>query len=217
MTRSSPRAVGVPSTADGDENADRKSARTRRRIVDAAAHVLVRRGYAGTRLSDVAEVAQVQAPAIYYYFSSRDDLIDEAVAVGLDRATTLVSGALDDAAGLPAIERLSVAVAAHLNTLLTHSDHAAAAIRTVPQMPEEMRERHRRAQRTYLDIWRELLAAARAEGDLDPALDPGTALMVVIGALNWTAEWWDPSRGSLDGVITTAQHLVLQGLARQRS
>lgn len=217
MTRSSPRAVGVPSTADGDENADRKSARTRRRIVDAAAHVLVRRGYAGTRLSDVAEVAQVQAPAIYYYFSSRDDLIDEAVAIGLDRATTLVSGALDDAAGLPAIERLSVAVAAHLNTLLTHSDHAAAAIRTVPQMPEEMRERHRRAQRTYLDIWRELLAAARAEGDLDPALDPGTALMVVIGALNWTAEWWDPSRGSLDGVITTAQHLVLQGLARQRS
>lgn len=217
MTRSSPRAVGVPSTADGDENADRKSARTRRRIVDAAAHVLVRRGYAGTRLSDVAEVAQVQAPAIYYYFSSRDDLIDEAVAVGLDRATTLVSGALDDAAGLPAIERLSVAVAAHLNTLLTHSDHAAAAIRTVPQMPEEMRERHRRAQRAYLDIWRELLAAARAEGDLDPALDPGTALMVVIGALNWTAEWWDPSRGSLDGVITTAQHLVLQGLARQRS
>ncbi|MEJ2864089.1 TetR/AcrR family transcriptional regulator [Actinomycetospora flava] len=193
---------------------DTKSARTRRRVVDAAAHVLLRRGYAGTRLSDVAEVAQVQAPAIYYYFSSRDELIDEAVAVGLDRAQTLVQDALAEApADLPAIDRLAIAVAAHLRTLLTHSDHAAAAVRTVPQLPEAMRERHRQAQRDYLAVWRGLVAEVRDDGDLDPALDPGTALMVVLGALNWTAEWWDPARGSLEGVIDAAQRLVRQGLA----
>jgi TetR/AcrR family transcriptional regulator, cholesterol catabolism regulator len=217
VTRSTPSAVGDVAPTNGDDATDKKSARTRRRIVDAAAHVLVRRGYAGTRLSDVADVAQVQAPAIYYYFSSRDDLIDEAVKLGLDRATTLLTEALDEAAGLPAIERIRVAVAAHLNTLLTHSDHAAAAIRTVPQMPEEMRTRHRRAQRAYLDVWRGLITEARSQGDIDGALEPGTAMMVVIGALNWTAEWWDPSRGSLEDVITTAQRLVLDGLARQRS
>ncbi|GAA4920220.1 TetR family transcriptional regulator [Actinomycetospora succinea] len=193
---------------------DTKSARTRRRVVDAAAHVLLRRGYAGTRLSDVAEVAQVQAPAIYYYFSSRDELIDEAVAVGLDRAQSLVTEALAQApAGLPAIDRLAIAVAAHLRTLLTHSDHAAAAVRTVPQLPEAMRERHRQAQRDYLAVWRGLVAEVRDDGDLDPALDPGTALMVVLGALNWTAEWWDPARGSLEGVIDAAQRLVRDGLA----
>lgn len=193
---------------------DTKSARTRRRVVDAAAHVLLRRGYAGTRLSDVAEVAQVQAPAIYYYFSSRDELIDEAVAVGLDRAQTLVQDALAEApAELPAIDRLAIAVAAHLRTLLTHSDHAAAAVRTVPQLPEAMRERHRRAQRDYVDVWRALVTQVREDGDLDPALDPGTALMVVLGALNWTAEWWDPARGSLEGVIDAAQRLVRDGLA----
>ncbi|GAA4896217.1 TetR/AcrR family transcriptional regulator [Actinomycetospora straminea] len=193
---------------------DTKSARTRRRVVDAAAHVLLRRGYAGTRLADVAEVAQVQAPAIYYYFSSRDELIDEAVAVGLDRARSLVTEALAAApADAPAIDRLAIAVAAHLRTLLTHSDHAAAAVRTVPQLPEAMRERHRQAQRDYVDVWRALVAQVREEGDLDPALDPGTALMVVLGALNWTAEWWDPARGSLEGVIDAAQRLVRDGLA----
>ncbi|MHC1563338.1 TetR/AcrR family transcriptional regulator [Actinomycetospora sp. C-140] len=193
---------------------DTKSARTRRRVVDAAAHVLLRRGYAGTRLSDVAEVAQVQAPAIYYYFSSRDELIDEAVAVGLDRARSLVSEALAAAPpDLPAIDRLAIAVSAHLRTLLTHSDHAAAAIRTVPQLPEAMRERHRQAQRDYVGVWRELIAQVQDEGDLDAGLAPGTALMVVLGALNWTAEWWDPARGSLDAVIDAAQRLVRHGLA----
>ena len=44
------------------ETTDSKAARTRERILDAAAHVLSRKGYAGTRLSDVAEQAQIQAP-----------------------------------------------------------------------------------------------------------------------------------------------------------
>ncbi|GAA4856705.1 TetR/AcrR family transcriptional regulator [Actinomycetospora corticicola] len=203
----------APST-DGGVSSGRgaKSARTRRRVVDAAAHVLVRRGYAGTRLSDVAAVAQVQAPAIYYYFSSRDELIEEAVAVGLAQARALVEEALAAADGSP-LERLRVAVAAHLSTLLTHSDHAAAAIRTVPQLPESMRARHRQAERDYIEIWRGLVADARAAGEIDPDLDPGVALMVVLGALNWTAEWWDPERGSLEGIIDTAQRLVVDGLA----
>jgi TetR/AcrR family transcriptional regulator, cholesterol catabolism regulator len=209
--------VSEPQTDGGhtgtDEAGDRKSARTRKRIVDAAAHVLLRRGYAGTRLSDVADLAEVQAPAIYYYFSSRDDLVDEAVAVGLARATTLVTEALDALpAGAPAMERLAVAIDAHLRTLLTHSDHAAAAIKTVPQLPEAMRERHRRAQREYVEVWRGIIADARAEGALDPDLDADTALMVALGALNWSAEWWDPSGGSLEPVIEAAQRLVVRGL-----
>jgi TetR/AcrR family transcriptional regulator, cholesterol catabolism regulator len=204
---------GVPAAEDAvSSGRGAKSARTRRRVVDAAAHVLVRRGYAGTRLSDVAAVAQVQAPAIYYYFSSRDELIEEAVAVGLAQARALVEEALAAADGSP-LERLRVAVAAHLSTLLTHSDHAAAAIRTVPQLPESMRARHRQAERDYIEIWRGLVADARAAGEIDPDLDPGVALMVVLGALNWTAEWWDPERGSLEGIIDTAQRLVVDGLA----
>ena len=55
-----------------------KSARTRQRILDAAAHVLSRKGYAGNRLADVAEHAELQAPAIYYYFSSREELVEES-------------------------------------------------------------------------------------------------------------------------------------------
>ena len=60
-----------------------KSARTRSRILNAAAHVLSVKGYAGTRLSDVAEYAELQAPAIYYYFPSREDLIEEVMYAGI--------------------------------------------------------------------------------------------------------------------------------------
>lgn len=60
-----------------------KSERTRSRILDAAAHVLSTKGFAGTRLTDVAEVAELQAPAIYYYYPSREDLIEAVIFRGM--------------------------------------------------------------------------------------------------------------------------------------
>ena len=75
-----------PATVADDPGS--KSARTRDRILDAAAHVLSRKGYAGTRLTDVADRAAIQAPAIYYYFPSRDDLIEEKYrGMGFGRQT----------------------------------------------------------------------------------------------------------------------------------
>jgi hypothetical protein len=56
----STRAAGQPVAESS------KSARTRQRILDAAATVLNRNGYAGARLSDIAELAQVQAPALWW-------------------------------------------------------------------------------------------------------------------------------------------------------
>jgi TetR/AcrR family transcriptional regulator, cholesterol catabolism regulator len=37
--------------------------------------------------------------------------------------------------------------------------------------------------------------------------------MLVIGALNWAPEWWNPERGSLADTVATAQQLVRHGLA----
>src|SRR5204863_6809974 len=76
------------------EDAGSKSARTRERILDAAAHVLSRKGYAGTRLSDVADQAEIQAPAIYYYFPSRDDLIEEVMWSGIAHMREHMTGIL---------------------------------------------------------------------------------------------------------------------------
>jgi hypothetical protein len=40
--------------------------------------------------------------------------------------------------------------------------------------------------------------------------------MMVLGALNWAAEWWNPRRGSLDTVVRTAQSIVRHGLGTQQ-
>jgi TetR/AcrR family transcriptional regulator, cholesterol catabolism regulator len=194
--------------------ADSKSTRTRQRILDAAAHVLSRKGYAGTRLTDVAEQAQVQAPAIYYYFPSREDLIEEVMWSGIANMREHLHGVL---AALPAgtgpLERIDAAVEAHLRYCLEISDYTTASIRNAGQVPEGIRVRYAAEAARYGDTWRRLLQEASQAGLLRPGLDPVTARMMVLGALNWSAEWWNPRRGSLDTVVRTAQSLVRHGLA----
>lgn len=196
-------------------NADQsKSARTRERILDATARVLNRNGYAGTRLADIAELAQVQAPALYYYFSSREELIEEVVTLGLARALRHVSDVIeampDSATGL---DRICAAVGAHLEVILRRSDYASAAIRNGPQLPPDLRERQLLKQREYAEVWRRLIERARAAGEIHPELDPRITRMLILGALNWATDWWNPNRGSLRSVVATAQLLVRQGLA----
>ena len=195
------------------EETGSKSARTRERILDAAAHVLSRKGYAGTRLSDVADQAEIQAPAIYYYFPSRDDLIEEVMWTGIAlmrEHVTKVLAALTP--GADALDRIDAAVEAHLRYSLEISDYTTASIRNAGQVPENIAIRYAAEASLYGDTWRKLLQDADDAALLRPDLEPRAARMLVLGALNWAAEWWNPRRGSLDTVVRTAQSIVRYGL-----
>lgn len=208
---SEPYDLGVAKKA---EQRGAKSSRTRERILDATAKVLSRKGYAGTRLSDVAEAADLQAPALYYYFSSRDELIEEVVRLGQQRARQHVQEALD---ALPSeaspMHRLCTAIEQHLRVVLELSDYTTAAIRNVGQLPENIRHRMLAEQREYGKLWEELITAVKSDGMIDPQIDLLAVRMLIVGALNWAPEWWNPHRTSVDDVVRTALALVRGGLA----
>jgi TetR/AcrR family transcriptional regulator, cholesterol catabolism regulator len=194
-------------------DADSKSARTRARILDAAAHVLSSKGFAGTRLSDVAEHAEIQAPAIYYYFGSREELIEEVMYCGVAELRKHVQDALNE---LPPetspLDRIMVAVEAHLRHELEISDYATASIRNSGQIPQHLRTRQLREEASYGRLWRRLFDNALADGQIRADLDPRYVQLLVLGALNWAAEWRDPRRDSVDGIVANAQSLVRHGL-----
>jgi TetR/AcrR family transcriptional regulator, cholesterol catabolism regulator len=194
-----------------------KSERTRERIILAAAVTLSRLGYAGTRLSDVADEAGVQAPAIYYYFDSREELIEAVVTVGTVRLREFVIAAVEAAPpDASALDRIDLAVEAHLRQLMSESSFAHAVIRNVGQLPDSIRSNQLVEERKYARFWRELFLAAQGEGALRPDLDPELAQLLLVGALNWATEWWTPKRGPLENVIATAQAIIRHGIEAER-
>lgn len=212
--RTRPSRADVPAGGTTAPLPDTKSARTRERLLDAAARVLSRKGYAGTRLSEIAEVAGVQTPSIYYYYASREELIEEVIRLGQERAQGHVTTAL---AALPsdasAMAKICAAVEAHLRAVLQLSDYATAAVRNVGQLPDDMRKRLVAAQAEYGSLWRALFDEGRARGEIGHGVDLHAAQLLIIGALNSAPEWWNPRRVSLEDVVATALAITRGGLA----
>lgn len=191
----------------------RRNGNSREQILAAAAHVLSRKGYSHTRLSDIAEIVGVRQTAVYHYFASREELVAEVMAVGQQRLREHVEAALE-ALGADAspMERIITAIEAHLRVALELSDFATAVTRNRGQLPEDARGLLRAEGTEYLALWRELLQQAQAAGDIPPFVDLRSARMLLMGALNWTPEWFNPASGSLESVVATAQYMLCGGL-----
>jgi AcrR family transcriptional regulator len=195
------------------ETRTRKSEETRARLLDAAATVFSDKGYAGARLADIAERAGMHTPGVYYYFPSKEELVEEVLRVGVARSRGYVQervAALP--AGASALDRLRAAIEGHVLTVLEIGDYTSANIRIFGQVPDDVRARHLADQRAYGNVWRTLLDDARAAGELRPDLDLGVVRMLILGALNWTAEWYRPGAQTATEVAREAAAMICEGI-----
>lgn len=204
-----------PNSRSNGASVPRSGKDTRQLILDAAAEVLSRTGYAGTKLADIAEIAGIKTPAIYRHFSSREDLVDEVMTVGhlrfIEHVTSIIDALPPEATPL---DRVLAAVAGHLEVILAISHYAAASTRNMSQVPDHIRERQQELRRQYGAIWRRHLSEAAEAGQLQPGLNLHAAQGLIIGALSWSNEWWDPERRTLQSLIRNAQDLVRHGIGR---
>lgn len=192
----------------------RKSDLTRSRVMDGAARVLRQRGYAGTRLSEIAELAGLLPANIYYYFDSKDDLIEQVMEVGVNRGFEAVRQRVEalgpDAAPLA---RLRAAIAAHLEMNLAQDDYASATIRCLSQVPDDMRERQLENERSFGRYWRQIIIDCQADGSCRADLHPSAVRMLLIGMLNWAVEWYKPGELAPEDIAETAVSLILEGFS----
>lgn len=198
----------------------KKGVATRARILDSAAHTFRTKGYAGTRLSDVAAAADTQAGSLYYHFPSREELVEEVLRVGQERTSGFVRRRV---AALPGdasdLDRLREAISAHLDSVLEMGDYTAATIRIIGQVPDEIRKRRLHEQREYGEFWRALVDNAHACGEIRTDLDSSALRMLLLGAMNSVPDWFRPRRDRLSVADLKAQFesLFLDGLAVDRS
>lgn len=84
------------------------------RIIDAAVALFTERGFAATTMQDVAAAVGMTAPALYYYFDSKQRLLFEVIELKLERFAELLEadvarGEADPAAALASFVRVHLA------------------------------------------------------------------------------------------------------------
>lgn len=67
------------------------SSQNRRQIVDAANRLFYHRGYNQTSFSDIAEAADIPRGNFYYYFKTKDDILNAVVEDRIERIKTMLA------------------------------------------------------------------------------------------------------------------------------
>jgi len=174
-------------------------------------------GYAGVTLRDIADRAKMKAGSLYYHFDSKDELVEEVLRVGLATAVDATRKAVEALGrGANPIAKLRAAIEAHLTTILAESDYASADLRILGQVPEPIRERHLKQQREYGAFWASLLRKAVASGQLRADLDLSVVRMLVLGALNWSVEWYREDGRTPAEIAAHLSAMILEGLLAKR-
>ena len=194
-----------------------KSELSRLRILDAAARIFRQKGYAATTLNEIAVAAAMKAGSFYYHFTSKEEILEEVLNIGMQRVHDAVVGSQQALPPNVAHEgRLRAAVEAHLATLLRHGDYTSANIRIFGQVPTAVQRRHLRRREAYGKYWRRLLVDAQRAGALRSEIDLSLLRMLLLGALNWSVEWYKPTKKSIAVIADQFCMMLFDGVRPKR-
>ena len=182
-------------------------------VLEHATRLFAERGFAGTTLQDVAESMGLKRPALYYYFKSKEALLDRLIS----EATT--SPAQDLAAigrrtDQDATERLH-AMACHMVTwVATHTDRFLLLVKSESDLSPEAAALFNSGRRAALDTVTAVIDEGIAAGQFR-AVDSHVASLGVWGICNWVA-WWFRSDGarSIDSVANQLADMAVASLQK---
>lgn len=153
-------------------------------VLDQAARVFARRGFAAASMRDIAQPIGMQPGSLYYYFPTKEDLLVAVYREGTRR----LSGAVDaaTAAGRDPWKRLEAACVAHLEALLERTDYSQVVIRVRPGDAPSVAAQLAQLRNLYEQRFVRLVA----ELPLAPSVRRDDLRLMLMGALNWSQEWY---------------------------
>lgn len=200
--------------ADDTIAATKKRVPRKRRVevLDAAARVFHEKGYDATTIQDIADEVGILKGSVYYYISSKEDVLFEVLEEVHQAAIQAVKEAVDAADGPLEKIRAFVETLARFNAenqvrmgVFLHDFRSLSE----PRRMEIVRERDR-----YDRTLRQLIADGQAKRLISKDIDPKLATFGVMGMINTIYQWYRPSGARKPEQIGSAYaDLVIRALS----
>jgi AcrR family transcriptional regulator len=206
----------MPAASTKGKPTPRKSDGSRERIRVVAAKLFASNGFHATTMDDVAAAVRLNKATIYYYFSSKSDLLydlyDQGIELGLDG----IRGIAEDT---PADEALASLVRYHVNTIATHPHLVAIQFQETGWLPKWLSRKQLAAVRQKEDEYSRFVTSLIERGIEEGTLkskDPRIATFALVGMMAWSHQWLRP-RGPLtpDEVADKLIDVVFNGLGAE--
>lgn len=180
----------------------------RNTVLEAAAKVFSERGFAGASLGDVAKDLKISRPALYYYFSSKQEILSslvDAISVASKKAVDEIS-----AKEIDPVTKLHEMTYRQLLFVMRNRLSYLVVVKAEEEFVAETRDLNLAAKKAVLMSFQRVIAEG-VEGGHFRKVDPAVAALGLIGMSSWCA-WWFKDDGRLSDTVI-AEQLTQMALA----
>ena len=159
-------------------------------IVRAAGRLFHEKGYSATTIRDIAKAVDMRSGSPFYHFRTKHDMLRAVVLEGIDAIDTAVARAAHSGKSPRAI--FEAMLRAHLGQLLGAEgrDFAATLLHESRHLNPEVLAELVAFQARSEAMWQKALKDLKRAGLV--ADDSNIARLLLMGALNWTVQWYRP-------------------------
>jgi TetR/AcrR family transcriptional regulator, cholesterol catabolism regulator len=158
-------------------------------ILRQAAAVFCARGYHQASIRDIARATGVSLAGLYYYFSSKEELL---YLIQRHAFETILTAARQGIRGIGnPEERLRELVRLHLRFFLEHPNEMKVLTHEEQWLGRERGREVRAIKRAYYKLWLEQVEALKRERQLG-GLNTRLAVLALFGMMNWIYTWYNP-------------------------
>lgn len=192
------------------ESGRRRDGDTRSEILDAAARLIVEKGYSACTMRSISQALNIKAASLYYHFPSKDGIVVEIMNMGtkmlLDEVINNVS-LLPEGASFK--QSFYKSIETHISCKLNLSTPFMGVYEHLPPI---IKKQSRSMRKQYTEFWVELINSGKESGEVRNDLHTRIYVTYLLGGLNRIPEWYHPESMKMQDVIDTVMISFWEGI-----
>jgi TetR/AcrR family transcriptional regulator, cholesterol catabolism regulator len=171
-------------------NQKNKSETPNELITNVAVRLFSEQGYNGTTMRDIAKEVGILPGSLYAHIDSKEAMLLNIVQTGIQPFLDIEQ--LVNANSLSPTQRLSIAIKAHIAIIANDTERTLVVFHQWRYLSKENKSIASVLRRKYAETYMKIVSDGIACGEFSPQLDKRIAVFAILGALNWTSEWYSP-------------------------
>ena len=182
-------------------------------LLNKAAELFLYRGYANTRMQDIAESMQMSRSSLYHYFENQEEVLLALTEGDVLVATDTLESLLADTS-ISWADKLRGWIEGNIREKLAGGVRFRLVDRIQNDLPAAYREIFRKQRRKVLELVASVIEGGVKAGEFRPT-DPKITAFAVTGMSNWTAWWYSPNgRSTPDEIARCMTDLAMRGVLK---
>ncbi len=179
-------------------------------VLKTSAAIFAEKGYHSTSIRDIARATKMSLAGLYYYFSSKEELLfliqDYCFSTVLGDCRKLLKDIEDP------VRRLRLLIENHLNYFVNNMNEMKVLSHEANSITGELFKKVNSKKRQYVDLTMELVAEIIRVHNTEN-IDVRVATFSLFGMMNWIYNWYNPRKDvDVAGLSQNITRIFLNGL-----